>query len=136
MAALEAALARTIAGNAQVVGIVGEPGVGKSRLCFEFLERCRARGLAVFEAHGVPHGKTLPLLPMLELFRSFFGITEQDADQAAREKIAGGMCFSTRACARFSPWSSISWASPIRSIPLQLWTPRAASASSLPWSNG
>jgi class 3 adenylate cyclase/tetratricopeptide (TPR) repeat protein len=88
-AALEAALSRAIAGSAQVVGIVGEPGVGKSRLCFEFLERCRARGLAVFEAHGVPHGKTLPLLPMLELLRSFFGITEQDSPQAAREKIAG-----------------------------------------------
>jgi hypothetical protein len=89
MAALEAALARAIGGNAQVVGIVGEPGVGKSRLCFEFLERCRVRDLPIFEAHGVPHGKALPLLPMLELFRSFFGITEQDSDQAAREKIAG-----------------------------------------------
>ena len=89
MAALEAALARAIGGNAQVVGIVGEPGVGKSRLCFEFLERCRARDLAIFEAHGVPHGKALPLLPMLELFRSFFGITPQDSDHVAREKIAG-----------------------------------------------
>jgi class 3 adenylate cyclase len=89
MAALEAALAHAIAGSAQVVGIVGEPGVGKSRLCFEFLERCRAQGLAIFEAHGVPHGKALPLLPMLELFRSFFGITAQDSDQVAREKIAG-----------------------------------------------
>src|SRR5262249_3377314 len=62
-AALKAALARAIGGSAQVVGIVGEPGVGKSRLCFEFLERCRARGLPIFEAHGVPHGKALPLLP-------------------------------------------------------------------------
>ncbi len=89
MAALEAALARAIGGSAQVVGIVGEPGVGKSRLCFEFIERCRARGLAIFEAHGVPHGKALPLLPMLELFRNFFAITDQDSEQAAREKIAG-----------------------------------------------
>jgi class 3 adenylate cyclase len=88
MAALEAALARAIGGNAQVVGIVGEPGVGKSRLCFEFLERCRARGLAIYEAHGVPHGKAFPLLPMLELVRNFHGITEQDSDQVAREKVA------------------------------------------------
>src|SRR5262249_19616910 len=36
-----------------------------------------------------PHGKALPLLPMLELFRSFFGITDHDSDQIAREKIAG-----------------------------------------------
>ena len=88
-ATLEAALNRAIGGSAQVVGIVGDPGVGKSRLCFEFLERCRVRGLPIFEAHGVAHGKSLPLLPMLELFRSFFGITEEDTDQAAREKIAG-----------------------------------------------
>jgi class 3 adenylate cyclase/tetratricopeptide (TPR) repeat protein len=89
MGTLEVALTRAIAGNTQVVGIVGEPGVGKSRLCFEFLERCRARGIAIHEAHGVPHGKAFPLLPMLELFRNFFGITEQDPDQIAREKIAG-----------------------------------------------
>src|SRR5262245_48320330 len=81
MVALEAALGRAIGGSAQVVGIVGEPGVGKSRLCFEFLEHCRARGLAIFEAHGVPHAKALPLLPMLELFRTFFGSTEQDSAQ-------------------------------------------------------
>ena len=43
MAALEAALERAIAGSAQVVGIVADPGVGKSRLCFEFVERLRAR---------------------------------------------------------------------------------------------
>jgi predicted ATPase len=89
MAALEAALGRAIGGSAQVVGVVGEPGLGKSRLCFEFLQRCRARGLSIFEGHGVPHGRSLPLLPILELFRSFFGITDQDSDQAAREKIAG-----------------------------------------------
>src|SRR5881296_3029989 len=43
MAALEAALQHAIAGNAQVVGVVAEPGTGKSRLCYEFAERCRAR---------------------------------------------------------------------------------------------
>src|SRR5206468_11428999 len=48
MASLEAALSRALDGNGQVVGIVGEPGVGKSRLCFEFLEGCRERGLAIF----------------------------------------------------------------------------------------
>src|SRR5262249_38393296 len=42
-----------------------------------------------FETHGVPHGKALPLLPMLELFRRFFGIRDEDPDQIAREKIAG-----------------------------------------------
>ena len=45
MEALDAALAQAQAGNGQVVGIVAEAGAGKSRLCFEFFERCRARGL-------------------------------------------------------------------------------------------
>jgi AAA ATPase-like protein/adenylate/guanylate cyclase family protein len=50
MAALEAALEQAIAGNAQVVGVVAEPGTGKSRLCYEFAERCRAREIPVYEA--------------------------------------------------------------------------------------
>ncbi len=91
MAALEAALEQALSGNAQVVGVVAEPGVGKSRLCYEFVERCRARGLQTFETHGVPYGKATPFLPMLEFLRSFFGIADQDNPQAARQKIAGGL---------------------------------------------
>jgi class 3 adenylate cyclase len=91
MAALEAALARAGSGNGQLVGIVAEPGVGKSRLCFEFAERCRARGLRFASAHGVPHGKMVPFLPWLELLRSVFGLTDQDSDETARDKIAGRM---------------------------------------------
>jgi class 3 adenylate cyclase len=89
MAALEAALEKAIAGNAQVVGVVAEAGTGKSRLCYEFAERCRARDVPVYEAHGVAHGKAVSLLPILEFFRSYFGINEQDTARAARDKIAG-----------------------------------------------
>src|SRR5215470_4027845 len=62
MASLEAALSHATAGIAQVIGVVADPGLGKSRLCFEFTERCRARGIAVYEAHGVSHGKLIPFL--------------------------------------------------------------------------
>jgi class 3 adenylate cyclase/tetratricopeptide (TPR) repeat protein len=91
MQVLESALAHAREGNAQIVGIVGEAGLGKSRLCFEFLERCRARGLMTYETTGVAHGKAIPFLPILRLFRAFFGITEQDSDATARERIAGRM---------------------------------------------
>jgi len=91
MAALEAALERAVAGSGQVVGVVGEPGAGKSRLCFELTERCRAREIPVYEARALPHGKTLPLIPILELTRSYFGITERDTPRACRDKIAGRM---------------------------------------------
>jgi class 3 adenylate cyclase/tetratricopeptide (TPR) repeat protein len=89
MATMEAALEQAIAGNTQVVGVVAEAGTGKSRLCYEFAERCRARGIAVYEAHGLSHTKLVSFLPILELFRVFFRITEQDTNEAAREKIAG-----------------------------------------------
>jgi Adenylate and Guanylate cyclase catalytic domain/AAA ATPase domain len=91
MAALEAALEQAIAGNAQVVGVVAEAGTGKSRLCYEFAERCRAREITVYEGHGVAYGKAVPWSPILEFFRGYFGITEQDTAQAARDKIAGRM---------------------------------------------
>jgi class 3 adenylate cyclase/tetratricopeptide (TPR) repeat protein len=91
MAALEASLQQAIGGNAQVVGVVAEAGTGKSRLCYEFTEHCRAREIPVYEAHGVAHGKAIPLLPVLEFQRSYFGITDQDAPRAARDKIAGRM---------------------------------------------
>jgi class 3 adenylate cyclase/predicted ATPase/DNA-binding IscR family transcriptional regulator len=91
MAALEAALDRAIGGSGQVVGVVADPGLGKSRLCFEFSDRYRARGITVYEAHGISHGKLIPFLPVLELFRAFFRVTDEDDAQATREKIAGRM---------------------------------------------
>ncbi len=87
--ALETALESARQGNGQVVGVVGEPGVGKSRLCFEFLECCRAQGLTVIEGRAVAHGRDIPFLPMLQIFRAYYAITERDTDRTAREKIAG-----------------------------------------------
>src|SRR5438132_447303 len=89
MKALEAALARALAGAGQVVGVAGDAGVGKSRLSYELAERCRARGIRFAEGHAPPHGKMIPLLPWIDLYRNYFGITEQDDDETARDKIAG-----------------------------------------------
>jgi class 3 adenylate cyclase/tetratricopeptide (TPR) repeat protein len=89
MAALQTALQRALEGNGQVVGIVGEAGVGKSRLCLEFVERARARGVPVYEAHCPSYGKTVPFLPVFALLRGYFGIAEPDSDATARQKIAG-----------------------------------------------
>src|SRR5262249_1580405 len=74
-------------GDGQIIGVVAEPGTGKSRLCYEFSQQCRARGIRVHEGHGVAHGKMIPFLPVLELLRGYFGITEEDSDHDAREKI-------------------------------------------------
>ncbi|MFQ5514858.1 MAG: adenylate/guanylate cyclase domain-containing protein [Myxococcota bacterium] len=89
---LTTALERTLRGNGQVVGVVAEAGTGKTRLCYEFLERCRARGdVFVVEGRAVAHGKNIPLLPILEVIRGYYGISEHDDDRSAREKIAGRM---------------------------------------------
>ncbi len=97
MATLGAALERVLEGHGQVVGVVAEAGAGKSRLCFEFLERCRAKSLPIYEARGVAHGSALPFHPIRELFRSYYGITEQDTPAAARQKIAGQLLLADEA---------------------------------------
>ena len=89
LGALQAALAEAQAGRGGVVGFVAEPGVGKSRLCHEFVQRCRAEGLEVFEAQGQAHGTSIPFMPVLQMLRAFFGIGEREPEQTAREKIAG-----------------------------------------------
>ncbi|HEY2387710.1 MAG TPA: adenylate/guanylate cyclase domain-containing protein [Candidatus Binatia bacterium] len=94
MAVLDAALERALAGEAQIVGVVGEAGIGKSRLCHEFAERCRARGITFIDAQAVPHGKAIPLLPWMDFTRKTFGIGEQDDDEMARQKIAGRLLLS------------------------------------------
>jgi len=89
MRLLEGALERAVAGQGEVLSLVGDPGIGKSRLFFELAELCRARDIAVREAHGVSHGRMIPFLPVQQLMRGYFGIGEEDADETARDKIAG-----------------------------------------------
>jgi class 3 adenylate cyclase/tetratricopeptide (TPR) repeat protein len=89
MGMLDEALERALAGEAQVIGVVGEAGVGKSRLCDEFSQKKRAQGLPVYHVAGQAHAKSVPLMPVLQLMRSYFEISEQDSDQTARERIAG-----------------------------------------------
>ncbi len=76
-------------GQGQVIGLVGEAGVGKSRLCHEFAQRFQGEGLPVYEAAAQAHTKAVPLLPVFQLMRTYFDISEQDSGQTARERIAG-----------------------------------------------
>jgi class 3 adenylate cyclase/tetratricopeptide (TPR) repeat protein len=89
MERLQRALQRAKEGQANAIGVVAEPGIGKSRLYHEFVTRCRNEGTEVFEAQGQAHGKTIPFMPILQMLRAFFGIGDNDPEQLAREKIAG-----------------------------------------------
>jgi class 3 adenylate cyclase/tetratricopeptide (TPR) repeat protein len=89
MALLEDALAQAKAGSGGAVALVAEPGVGKSRLSHEFVQRCRDDEVEVFEAQAQAHGTAVPFMPVLQMLRSFFGIGDGEPEQLAREKIAG-----------------------------------------------
>jgi class 3 adenylate cyclase/tetratricopeptide (TPR) repeat protein len=89
LALLQQAQRLAEADDAQVIGISGGPGTGKSRLCYEFAQWCRSRGRPVFEVRAQLYGSATPLQPVLELMRTFlFGISPSDAPPAARAKIA------------------------------------------------
>jgi adenylate cyclase len=89
MAVLDEALGSANAEKGAVVGVVAEPGVGKSRLCHEFAERCRERGIEVFEAQAQSHGQSIPFMPVLQMLRAYFGIEDREPERLTREKIAG-----------------------------------------------
>jgi len=87
--ALDDALQQAVSGQGQIIGLVAEPGVGKSRLFYEFAVSCRSKGILVREARAAPHGRSIPFLPLLELLRDYMGIGEGDSDDEVRRKIAG-----------------------------------------------
>ncbi len=91
LALLEAALARMLEGSGCVVGVVADAGTGKSRLCAEFVDSVRQRGVRLHEAHCPAHGRSIAFLPVLELLRSWFEITDRDSQRDARRKIAGDL---------------------------------------------
>ncbi|MBV9566035.1 MAG: AAA family ATPase [Bradyrhizobium sp.] len=83
-AALHEELENTSSGEGQVLGLVGEAGIGKSRLCFEFAESCRGKGIRVFEARVLAHGRATPFQPVLELMRDYFGLRFKQAADVSR----------------------------------------------------
>jgi len=88
VAVLEAALSRAACGYGQVVSVVGAAGVGKSRLCQDAIDRWRAEGLTIAEAHCPSHGKVLPYAVLFELLRSLAAITPGARPAASRRRLA------------------------------------------------
>jgi len=85
---LQRAFALTKEGHGQIVGVIGEPGVGKSRLCHEFKLLVQKQCL-VLETFSVAHGKAYPYLPLIDLLKGYFNITPQDDERKRREKVTG-----------------------------------------------
>ncbi len=88
MEQLQRALEHAKAGHGQIVGTIGEPGLGKSRLFYEF-KLLSLSGCLVLEAYSVSHGKATAYLPVIELLKSYFDIQSQDDARKRREKVTG-----------------------------------------------
>ena len=91
--ALEAELANAANGDVHVVGVVGEAGSGKSRLCFEFAESCRKQGIRVYETQVTAHGHATPYQPILELLRDYLGIEAAQPPAEARRRVAKALAY-------------------------------------------
>ncbi|HME97086.1 MAG TPA: AAA family ATPase [Methylomirabilota bacterium] len=84
---LQGLLARVEAGEGQVVTIVGESGVGKSRLFHEFRQRQRGRSVTFLEGRCLSYGRRIPYLPVLDILRQGCGIAETDSPEAIGQKV-------------------------------------------------
>jgi len=83
------ALDRVRGGHGHVVGVVGEPGVGKSRLFWEFVDSPRTDGCLVLESAAVSYGKASFYLPVIEMLKRYMQIDDSDAPGQIREKVIG-----------------------------------------------
>ena len=88
-AALVQALERARAGHGQVVAVVGEAGVGKSRLVYECIHSHHTQGWQVLESTSVSYGKATPYFPVLDLLRRYAHVDDSDDPRTIRAKVTG-----------------------------------------------
>jgi len=87
--ALQQALARARAGQGQVVALIGEPGVGKSRLVYEFLQSHHTQGWLRLESSSVSYGTATAYLPVCDLLKAYCHIEDRDALRTVQAKVTG-----------------------------------------------
>ena len=86
---LRRALQLAAEGHGQVVAIVGQAGVGKSRLMHQFIHSEQTKGWLVLESNSTSYGRATPYLPIAELLRGYFKLDGHDDAHAIREKVTG-----------------------------------------------
>ncbi len=94
---LRQALDRARSGHGQVVAVIGEAGVGKSRLYHEFTRSHRTQGWLIVESGSVSYGKASAYLPVTDLLRAYFQIEAGDDARKIREKVVGRLLSLDRA---------------------------------------
>lgn len=91
LALLRARLTQVQEGLGQVVGILGDPGMGKSRLLDEFRQRLARPGVTYLAGRCLSYGNTIPYLPVLDLLRDHCGISDTDAAEVVVAKVRVGL---------------------------------------------
>jgi class 3 adenylate cyclase/tetratricopeptide (TPR) repeat protein len=89
LAALRQALEHARAGRGQVVAVVGEAGVGKSRLLYEFVHSHHPPGWLVLESASVSYGQATPYFPVIDLLKRYAHVDEHDDLRTIRAKVTG-----------------------------------------------
>jgi predicted ATPase/class 3 adenylate cyclase len=89
LAALQQALAQAGTGHGQIVAVVGEAGVGKSRLVYEFVHAHHTQGWSVLESASVSYGKATPYFPVIDLLKRYSHIEDHDDMRTIRAKLTG-----------------------------------------------
>jgi class 3 adenylate cyclase len=88
LAFLHKRLAQAAQGQGQVVGIVGEPGMGKSRLLYEFTQSLRDQAVAHYEGHCLAYGRTTPYLLVCDLLQQVCGLRETDGPETITANVS------------------------------------------------
>src|SRR5262245_4636896 len=89
LGALQQAMERAGAGHGQIVAVVGEAGVGKSRLVYEFIHSHHTQAWSVLESASVSYGKATPYFPVIDLLKRYAYIDDHDDTRAIRAKVTG-----------------------------------------------
>jgi class 3 adenylate cyclase/tetratricopeptide (TPR) repeat protein len=84
-------------GSGQIAAIVGEPGVGKSRLVYEFTHSHRLHGWLVLESASVSYGRATSYLPVVDLLKSYFKLQDRADRREIVEKVTGKLLTLDRA---------------------------------------
>ena len=87
--ALNQALDHAGSGHGQIVAAVGDAGVGKSRLIYEFVHSHRTQGWLVLESASVSYGKATPYFPVVDLLKRYVHVEEGDDPRTIRAKVTG-----------------------------------------------
>src|SRR5919197_2396721 len=86
---LTQALAQAAQGQGQLVALLGEAGVGKSRLVYELVHGHTTQGWRVLESASVSYGRATPYFPVIDLLKRYAHVEDTDDTRTIRAKVTG-----------------------------------------------